>query len=142
MQHLNTLWQIVSAASTVSEIARQQQIYRFNVDKGVSVFLRADHADVEIVRWSMPNVEVTAKLQAAFGWRIVTDQDGAGVYIVAKRKRVVGSMSSASFLLRVPHDAYMMLELEDGRVALESVSGKLHISPPDADGSAKIKIIT
>ena len=145
MQHLNTLWQIVGAAQTVSDVARpfigQQQSYLFNVSPtgAITLFLRADNAEVRVTRWLKPQVEVVVRLQVPLGWRIATDQDEAGVYVVAKRKRVVGGMSSASFTVNVPQDAYLMLELENGRVMIDNINGALHSCPPDAKGRSEVK---
>jgi hypothetical protein len=138
MQHLNMLWQLVNAASTVSELARQSQTYRFGVMGPVTFYLCADHAVVQLTRWRQPMVEVSAQLQAAFGWRIVTDQDEAGVYFVAKRRAVVGGFSRAVFRVNVPQDTYLMLKLHSGHVLLEDVNGTLNIAPQDSAGQMEI----
>jgi hypothetical protein len=138
MQHLNTLWQLVNAASTVSELARHSQTYRFGVMEPITVYLRAENAVVQVSRWQQPMVEVSAQLQAAFGWRIVTDQDEAGVYFVAKRRVVVGGLSRAVFRVNVPRDTYLILKLRSGHVLLEDVEGTLNIAPPDNAGQMEI----
>jgi len=131
MQHLNTLWRLVNTASTVSELARQSQVYRFGVMGPITFYLRAEHAVVHVARWQQPMVEVSAQLQAAFGWRIGTDQDEAGVYFVAKRRAVVGGLSRAVFRIGVPQDTYLVLKLSGGHLLLEDVDGTLNIAPPD-----------
>jgi hypothetical protein len=131
MQHLNTLWQLVNAASTVSELARHTQTYRFGVMGGpITLYLRAEFAEVQIARWGQPQVTITAQLQAAFGWRIAADQDEAGVYFVARRRPVVGNLSRALFRVRVPHSTYLVLKLSNGRLVMEEVEGTLNIPPP------------
>lgn len=131
MQRLNTLWNAVEAISTVTELARQSQTYTFNVEGTITFYLQTENAEVRFLRWEQPKVEVTAQLQAAFGWRIVTDQDAAGVYMVARRKPVVGSVSSARFTIVVPLDAYLLLKLADCRLVLEHLDGTLDIPPLD-----------
>lgn len=138
MQRLNTLWQAVNAASTVAELARQSQTYHFGVSQPVTFYLRAENADVRITRWAQPKIEVAVQLQVAFGWRLAADQDEAGVYMVAKRRALVGGLSSASFNVLVPDSTYLMLNLTDGRLVLEHVDGALHIPPPDADNNIQI----
>ncbi|MCA0454717.1 MAG: hypothetical protein LCI00_12160 [Chloroflexi bacterium] len=133
-KHLNTLWQVVNAASTVADFARQSQTFTFSVPAAATVYLRAEQADVRIVRWALPKVDVFIQLQAAFGWRVATDQDADGVYVVAKRRMVVGKLSKASFTLSVPHDAYLILKLEDSNIVLTDVDGTLHVPPRDAQG--------
>jgi hypothetical protein len=73
-----------------------------------------------------------AQLQAAFGWRVATDQDDAGVYVVARRRPVVGTLSSALFSILVPQDAYLILKLADGRVTLNHIDGTLQVPPLEA----------
>lgn len=139
MQHLNTLWQAVNAASTVAELARQSQTFHFGVVKPVTLYLQAEGAEVRVKRWGMPQIQVTAQLQAAFGWRVATDQDDAGVYIVAKRRPVVGGLARGTFHVSVPHDTYLILKLADGRVILDDVSGTLHIPPLAVNGVVELK---
>lgn len=131
MRHLNTLWQIVNAASTIGELARHSQTFHFNVSGPITFYLQSENAQVQVFRWALARVEVTAQLQVPFGWRIATDQDDAGVYLVARRRMVVGAASSAVFNVTVPHDAFLLLKLANGRVILEHVDGVLHIPPPD-----------
>jgi hypothetical protein len=138
MQHLNMLWQLVNAASTVSELARQSQTYRFGVIGPITLYLRAENAVVQVSRWQQPMVEISAQLQAAFGWRIVTDQDEAGVYFVAKRRVVVGGLSRAVFRVNVPGDTYLILKLHNGHILLEDVDATLNIAPQDSTGHMQI----
>ena len=46
----------------------------------------AKHAEVRVSRWEFPRIEVTAQLQAPWGWRVESEQDDAGVYFVARRR--------------------------------------------------------
>jgi hypothetical protein len=139
MQHLNTLWQAVNVASSVTELARQSQTYHFGVSGTVTFYLQAENAEVNVTRWNESKIEVTAQLQAAFGWRVATDQDEDGVYIVAHRRPVVGTLSRAKFSVFVPHDTFLIFKLNDGQVTLEHVSGTIHVPPMNADGTLKVE---
>ena len=139
MQHLNTLWRLVNAASTVKDIVQQSKTYYFPVTGVITVYLRAENAGVTVSRWSRPQVEATVHLQVPFGWRIATEQDDAGIYIVAKRRAVVGGLSNASFDLFVPHNAYLVFKLEGGYVKLDNLNATLNIAPPDADNQLEIR---
>jgi hypothetical protein len=130
-KHLNTLWQVVNAASTVADFTRQSQTYTFPVGPSISVYLRAEQAEIRLVRWDQPKVDVFVQLQVAFGWRIATDQDADGVYIVAKRKMLLGRASRAKFTLTVPHDAYLILNLHQSSLLITDVNGTLHLPPKD-----------
>jgi hypothetical protein len=130
---LTTLWQTVSAVSELSEIARRRQTYVFSTQGPVTFYLRAEQAEVRVTRWTQPRVEITVFLQAAFGWRVAADQDEAGVYLVARRRPLVGSLARALFEVAIPREAYLDLHLDDGRVVLESISGTLQIPPAGSD---------
>jgi hypothetical protein len=129
MQHLNTLWQAVNAASTVTELARQSQTFHFGVSKPITFYLQAEQAEVRLTRWAQPKIEIAVQLQAAFGWRMTTDQDEAGVYVVARRRPLVGGLSRATFAVFVPQDTYLVLKLTEGRLTLEHVDGEFHVPP-------------
>jgi hypothetical protein len=77
---------------------------------------------------------IAAQLQAAFGWRIASDQDGAGVYFVARRRPVVGGLSRALFRVNVPYETYLVLNLTSGRLVLDEVNGTLELGPPKETG--------
>ncbi len=132
MQHLNTLTQLVNAASTVAEIARSSQTYVFNVGSGATCYVHVADAEVRIARHNAPQIEIAAQLQAPFGWRVAAEQDEAGVYLVALRRPLVGAMAGASFLVTVPPDAYLALRLEHARLSLEDVNGLLELPPQTA----------
>ena len=131
-KHLNTLWQVVNAASTVADFTRQSQTYTFPVNGAVTVYLQAEQSEIRLVRWGLPKVDVFVQLQAAFGWRVATDQDADGVYVVAKRRMLVGSMSKATFTLTVPQDAYLILKLSGSSLLINDVNGELHVPPKEA----------
>lgn len=131
-KHLNTLWRVVNAASTVIDFARQAQTYTFPVNGPITVYLQAEQAEIRVVRWLLPKVDVFVQLQAAFGWRIVTDEDADGVYVVAKRRALVGAISRATFTLSVPHDAYLIFKLSASNLLMTDVNGSLNIPPQEA----------
>jgi hypothetical protein len=130
IQHLNTLWRVVNVAADLREVARDRRIYVFNTAGPITFYLRAEKADVRIVRWQFARVEVSLHLEVAFGWRVAAEQDENGVYVVAHRRRVIGELSSAVFAVAVPQDTHLVLKLEDGRVTLDDVAGLLEIAPP------------
>ena len=132
-QQLNTLWRAVNAASEIREMARTRRTLVFNTFGPITFFLRAENVDVRIVRWQIPRVEVSMKLEASFGWRIAAEQDESGVYIVAHRRKVLGGFSSAQFQVIVPQDTYLSLKLQKGRVMMEQINGTLQVPPPTAE---------
>lgn len=131
MQRLNTLWRITEAASTVRDIAQHTKTYHFAVNNPITFYLRAENAAVTIIRWDRPAIEVTVTFQGVFGWRIMTEQDEAGVYIATGRRPVVGGLSSAKFVIRVPNTTYLVLKLLDSDLILQGVDETVRLEPPD-----------
>lgn len=129
MQRLNTLWQVVNAASTIKELAQHKRTYQFMVKDPITFHIQTHDADVHLSRWDKRQVEMTVTLQASFGWRVATDQDEAGVYVAAKKRVVVGGLSSALFEIFVPHDTYIIVKLQDCNLKLNGVSGEYHFNP-------------
>ena len=140
MQRLNTLWQLASTAAQIADLARSSQVYRFNVDAGTTFYLHAATAEVSVTRWNEPVIEVEAALQAPFGWRVETDQDEAGVYFVAKRRPVVGGLAGATFRVRVPQTAYLVLKLDNARLCLEGISDMVELPPANTPGKTRLRI--
>lgn len=129
MQHLNTLSQVAHAATTLAELTRKSTTYRFNTSIDTTFYLDASQAEVRVLRHSEPSVEVAAMLQAPFAWRVVTDQDEAGVYVVAVPRPVVGNLAGALFSVVVPYQAHLVLKLHRCRLCFEAVNSTLQIPP-------------
>lgn len=128
MQQLNRLLQVVNAASSVAEIVREKQVYRYGIRGKNAMYFHAEGADVRIARWALPTIEVMAHLQASFGWRIAHEQDDAGVYFVAKRRAITGKLAAGVFTLTLPHDAHLILRLERCQVWLAEMTGILELA--------------
>lgn len=129
MQHLNTLTQLVNAASSVVELARSSQSYVFNVAGSATCYVHVRDGEVRIARHTAPQIEIAAQIQAPFAWRVAAEQDEAGVYLVALRRPIVGAVGGASFLITAPEHAYLVLRLEHSRLALEDVNGLIELPP-------------
>ena len=111
-----------AAASTTKEF---RQV--FTVSPLVTVYIRASHCEVSVYRHPGNSVEVLASLRAAFGWEFVSEQDEVGVYIVARRKPVVGALSYARFDVTAPPEANLVLHLTPGDVRFANIDGKFSV---------------
>jgi hypothetical protein len=100
----------------------------FEVTLPTTVYVRASMSEVTLRYRSGTRVELSANLRASFGWELAAEQDEYGVYIVAKRKLVMGSLSSADFTLTVPPEANLVFNLTPGAVKIANVDGKLSIA--------------
>ncbi len=118
----------VSAAAGVLPISAQQAYTQvFNAQPPLTVYVNASHCRVTVQRHDAPKVILEASMVRAFGLTFVTDQDDAGVYIVAKRKPVTGAFSRADFSITVPVDCHLVFRLTPGDVVLHNIDGTLEL---------------
>lgn len=129
MQHLGKMWQLVNAAGAVRDLTRHTKTYFFATPQPITFYLQTEEAVIQINRWARPMVEVTVKLQGSFGWRVLTDQDEVGVYMVAKRRAVVGSFSSALFEAYLPYTANVILQTQNCDLQINNLNGELQLPP-------------
>ncbi|MBE0690123.1 MAG: hypothetical protein IH587_08395 [Anaerolineae bacterium] len=129
MHQLNQLLQVVNAASSVAEIVREKQIYRYGVRGVTSLYLHVEGAEVRVFRWALPTIEVATQLKLGFGWRMASEQDDIGVYFVAKRRRLVGGLAGGVFSVTVPHATHVTLRLERCSLWMPDISTILDLEP-------------
>ncbi len=129
MTRWELLWKMARALATVRDIALETRNFRFSAHGAITVYLDVEAADIHIQRQAQPFVDLRVELQAGFGWRLQTEQDDVGVYIVAKRRPVIGQLANAQFWLRVPQDAYFILQLNQCQLCLDELTGWYHIAP-------------
>ena len=134
MQQLDTLWKVISAAGTVRDLAQERKTYQFTVTPPTTLYMHTEHAVIHVRRWHSPKIEIRTVLDVRIGWRVQTDQDESGVYLVAKRRTVVGSMARGEFAVHVPYDTHLILKVEHGAILLDNINATLQIPPPvDSD---------
>jgi hypothetical protein len=103
----------------------------FSVTKPLTVYVRASHCRVTICRKASDRVILQAQMYRSFGLEFATEQDDVGVYIVAKRKPVVGTLSRAEFTLTVPFESHLVFNLTPGEVLLLDVDGLVELPTGD-----------
>jgi len=128
---MQTLNRLVQAASILNDIARQKHTHVLPVmNDAISVYLHTDDAAVRVVRWDKPQVEATIETLPTLAWRIATEYDENGVYIVLLKRSGFGQVAKASMAVLVPRDAHLTLRMNDGLISLDHVRGTLQIAPP------------
>ncbi|MEL6150955.1 MAG: hypothetical protein AAFV33_20525 [Chloroflexota bacterium] len=128
---MQTLNRLVNAAAIINDLARQKHTHVLPVmDDDITVYLHTDDAAVRIIRWDKPQVEAMVETLPALAWRVATDYDENGVYVVAIKRPGFGQIARASMNVLVPRDAHLVLRMNNGLVSLDHVRGTLHIAPP------------
>ena len=127
MQHINRLWQMVNAANTLRDMAQKTKTYYFAIQPQMTFYLHIADAEVELIRWERPMIEMTMRLDGVFGWKVAVDQDEAGVYVAARRRPVVGKIAYGRFEVRCPRETYNIFRLEGCKLTLNDVTGEFHL---------------
>lgn len=120
---------IEAGARQLTRAARRFHLRVFKVEPPVTVFVRGSRCRVSVRYHELEQVELHAHLYNAFGLRFVTEQDEAGVYIVVKRRRLLGLISRAEFLLKVPSYAHLAFDLTPGSIRLDEINGTVELPP-------------
>lgn len=117
-----------SAVDVVPRTSQRSHTQIFNIKLPVTVYVRASHCRVFVRCSEAPKVILEANLYRAFGVELATEQDEAGVYIVARRKPVVGTVSRTELTITVPRESHLALHLTPGDVIFENVEGTVQLS--------------
>ena len=134
MQKLDLALELLSTLRALPRVAHEQRLAAYEVGGPVTVYVRADHARVTVRRALEPRVQIVGELRQAFGWEWVTERDEAGIYVVLKRRPLVGALASADLTLIVPPDAYLVFHLTPGSVHLADFEGRLSVAALDDRG--------
>lgn len=136
MQNLNRLLQFAQAASLITDLTRQKHTHVLPADAHATVYIHADDAVLRVVRWDRKQVEAAIETRPPIGWRVETDYDENGVYIVVMRRAGFRAVAKATLNVLVPRAAHLVLRLNNGMVSLDHVRGTLYIDPPTSDDAS------
>ena len=129
IQQLQNVWKTINVVSSVRDLAVDAKTYQWDVSPPVTFFMDAEQSDMVFKHHDLPIIQVVSELQAGFGWQIATEQDSAGVYIVAKRKPIIGTIGRGKFIIMLPHNTHISLKLKQCRLTLDDLSTHLEFSP-------------
>ncbi len=130
---LAAVWQrsgrsaVDTALSVVPKTTQRSHLQVFNVEQPVTVYVRASQCRITVVHHAAPKVILEANLHRAFGVELAAEQDHDGVYIVARRKAVVGRMTRLDFTLHVPADSHLAFHLTPGDVLFQDINGTVEL---------------
>lgn len=118
-----------AAVEALPRPAQRSHVQVFNITPPVTVYIRASHCRVAARRTTAPRVTLEAQMASAFGLELATEQDDAGVYIVAHRKPVVGQIGHVALTVTVPADCHLVFHVTPGDIVLEGIDGVLELPP-------------
>lgn len=116
--------------SAVDAVPKGEQsfVQLFTAAAPLTVYVRASHCHLTVRRHDLPRVELSANLARAFGVELATDQDEAGIYIVARRKPVVGAVARLDLTLTLPPGVHLAFHLTPGDVTFAGLDGLAEVS--------------
>ncbi|MCY3834421.1 MAG: hypothetical protein OXG85_15525 [Chloroflexi bacterium] len=125
MRLMGNLWKALKLVGAARDLAIESRRFRWEAAARTTLYLEAEHADIRLSAHDQREVQARIELQAGFGWQLVTDQDLAGVYIVARRKPLIGTFGRGQFEIVVPADLHLSLKLRDCLLCLDGLSASL-----------------
>ena len=129
MRMLDNIWRALRIVGAARELAIETRRFNWKVAPGATFYLEAEYADIHLVSHDRPEVLAKVELQAGFGWQLVTDQDEAGVYMIVRRKALIGSFGRTKFEIKLPEQAHISLKLENCQVCLADLNTALDLTP-------------
>jgi hypothetical protein len=129
MQLLDNTWKALKLVGAARELAIETRRLNWDVAPGTTFYLQAEHADIRLATHDLREIRAKVELQAGFGWQLLADQDDAGVYIIVRRKPLIGSIGRSSFYITLPDDLHLSLQLENCRLCLDDLTSRLELPP-------------
>lgn len=129
MRMLRKAWKALEIVGAARELAIEMRRFNWNVAANTTLFLQAEYVDIRLEKHEKQEVLANIQLQAGFGWQLVTDQDEAGVYIIARRKPLIGSISRGKFDITLPASLNVALKLAHCQVCFADLNIALDLKP-------------
>jgi hypothetical protein len=160
MQTLDRLTRLMGSASqaantlggTLGGLLRKTETRHFIVGMDAAFYLHTEYAEVDVQRVEVTAsssarlVIVDARWQPPMAWRVVSEQDDAGVYFVAVRHKMtswvsgissaLGAWASLRLSVTAPPGVPLILRLHHTRLVLDDISGVIELPP---DGTIRVE---
>ncbi len=129
MRQLDSLRTALRLVGSMRDFALETRQFQWQAGAPNTFFLSAQQADIRLASHESERILATIRLQAGFGWQLSTDQDAAGVYIIARRKALVSGIARARFDIKLPRGLHVSLKLERCRLCLDNLDLDLEFLP-------------
>ncbi len=138
MRRLGKLWQALKLVSAARELAAESRQLEWTVSLPNTVFLQAEHCDITLAWQEDARVIARMELPVGFGWLWTSDQDEAGVYLIAQRKALIGGMARGRIALSLPRGIHISLKLASCQLCCQGLDASLEWPPFQADAPSQI----
>ena len=129
MSRTERLWRGIKLAGAAWDLTVQKRRYQWDVALPNTLYLEAEQALVQLSPHNKASVEARIELRGGIAWQLTTDQDEAGVYIIARRKSLLGSIAGGKFRLWVPRGLHISLRLTACQLRLDDLQASIDFAP-------------
>ena len=130
MARMANLRDALKLAGAARDLAVERRRYNWDVTPPATFYLQAEHADIRLSQNDESRIDATIELRGRFAWQLAAEQDEAGVYIIARRKAVLGSLARLRIHAHLPPGLTISLKLHNCQLRLDDLHGELDF-PPD-----------
>lgn len=129
MRRVGNMWSAIKLLGAARDLAVDTRQLAWNVTIPCTLFLQTEHCDVNLAWHKHNQILAKLELQGGFGWQWAADQDAAGVYIVAKRKPLIGGIGRGKLSFTLPHGIHISLKLENCQLCCQGLHTSLELPP-------------
>lgn len=129
MRHLSSIRKAARLLHVARDLAVETQGFHWDVTPPNTLFLQAEQSDIRLALHDQPQILAKVELRAGFGWQLTTDQDAAGVYVVARRKPLIGSIARGKFHFTLPRGVHISLKLTQCQLCFDDLTASLDLPP-------------
>ena len=129
MRTLKRLQGALELLLSLRDLTTLSRNYQWEARAPSSFYLEAEYAEVNLSRCDEDQLSVALRLRSSMSWKLATEQDDAGVYVVLKRKPLIGNIGRARFSARIPRGVHISLQLQNSVLCLEEMVSALDLPP-------------
>jgi hypothetical protein len=122
-----TLPTTTQAETVLSRLRHRRDLRVFPVVGPMTIYISGSQCGVAVIYHAQNHVELYTSLYAAFGVRVIVEQDEAGIYIVLRRRRLLGLFSRSEVTVKLPTYCHLAFNLTPGTIRIEQLHGTLEI---------------
>ena len=129
MRHLGSLRRAFHWLNSARDLTLESRTYQWEAAPPMTFFLQTEQAAITLARHDKPQILAKVELQAGFGWQMAAEQDEAGVYLIARRKPLIGGIGRGKFDIALPAGVHITLKLTHCQLRLDKLNATLDFPP-------------
>lgn len=140
MGRLGKFWQALKLVYSARELVAETRQLEWTASPPNTFFLQAEHCDISLAWHDEAQVIARLDLQAGFGWQWTSDQDESGVYLIARRKALIGGIARGRIAVTLPRGIHISLKLARCQLCCQGLDASLEWPPFAGDAQERINL--